>query len=160
MGIPDHGISPDVELPDQIIEGLYLGDEEQACNFELLNFLGITHVLTIQPKDETNVKTSTLVHKFIEITDHTQTVIRPYFQECNDFIAAARKTGKILVHCHAGISRSPTIVMAYLMSSQKLSLACAHDLVRSARPFIWPNAGFRKQLQEFEHSLLASGAFM
>ncbi|MFS7985406.1 putative phosphoric monoester hydrolase [Helianthus anomalus] len=41
---------------------------------------------------------------------------------CLDFIDESRKTGLVLVHCFAGVSRSATIVTAYLMSTERISL--------------------------------------
>eukprot|EP01119_Soliformovum_irregulare_P017950 TRINITY_DN5421_c0_g1_i1.p1 TRINITY_DN5421_c0_g1~~TRINITY_DN5421_c0_g1_i1.p1 ORF type:complete len:155 (+),score=7.45 TRINITY_DN5421_c0_g1_i1:79-543(+) len=142
----------DMELPDQILEGLYLGDEDQACNIDLLR----RHVLSVQLKSETRVAPpSNFVHKLVEVKDETHASIECYFSECAEFISSARRNGKVLVHCYAGISRSPTIIISYLMATSKLTLDCAHDMVRRARPFIWPNAGFRKQLEHFEQTIFA-----
>lgn len=56
----------------------------------------------------------------------------------------------MLVHCQAGISRSATIVIAYCMWKERLSAAAATAVVSAARDAIWPNMGFKTQLQEFE----------
>lgn len=58
--------------------------------------------------------------------------------------------GKTLVHCHAGVSRSATICIAYVMYSRHASLDTAFEFVRSRRSEISPNAGFMHQLLEFE----------
>lgn len=55
-----------------------------------------------------------------------------------------------MVHCFAGISRSATICIAYLMWKLSLSLGAAHFMVESARPCTQPNDGFKAQLQMFE----------
>ena len=52
----------------------------------------------------------------------------------------------MLVHCYAGISRSATIVISYLMKEHGMSLQAATQLTRSKRWFINPNPGFVKQL--------------
>lgn len=73
---------------------------------------------------------------------------------CIDFIRdAIAKDGKVFVHCYAGVSRSATIVIAYLMFEHGLSYSAAIKLVKSKRPFINPNDGFRKQLLLFEKDL-------
>ena len=54
--------------------------------------------------------------------------------------------GRVLVHCHAGISRSATTVISYLMKEHGMALNPATQLVRSRRWFINPNPGFVKQL--------------
>ena len=63
--------------------------------------------------------------------------------------------GRVLVHCHAGISRSATTVISYLMSEHGLLLNAALQFVRNKRWFINPNPGFIKQLQSFERELLS-----
>jgi protein-tyrosine phosphatase len=54
--------------------------------------------------------------------------------------------GRVFVHCFAGVSRSATIVIAYLMKEHGLSFNSAIKFVKSKRPQINPNDGFRKQL--------------
>jgi protein-tyrosine phosphatase len=90
----------------------------------------------------------------IDIADDPSANISKYFRECIDFIENVRSTnGRIYVHCQAGISRSVTIVIAYLMNSQKISYKQALDLVKERRPNVKPNYGFTKQLQEFEKEI-------
>lgn len=62
--------------------------------------------------------------------------------------------GKILVHCKAGVSRSATICIAYLMVHKSLTLDQAFDYVQSRREIISPNLSFMQQLFEFERMLL------
>jgi len=52
----------------------------------------------------------------------------------------------VLIHCHAGISRSATIILAYLMINEKLSLGEAFKYVQSKRKIISPNLNFMGQL--------------
>ncbi|PWN37451.1 phosphatases II [Meira miltonrushii] len=58
--------------------------------------------------------------------------------------------GTVLVHCHAGISRSVAIVLAYLMHMRKISVQDALNLVRSRRSIADPNSGFMHQLELYE----------
>lgn len=67
-----------------------------------------------------------------------------------------RTGGKILVHCEAGISRSPTICMAYLMKTKKLRLDEAFDYIKQRRSLISPNFGFMGQLLQYESEILSS----
>ncbi|XP_065083050.1 mucin-2 isoform X2 [Ochlerotatus camptorhynchus] len=74
-----------------------------------------------------------------------------YFSVCNDFIHAARlKDGNVLIHCLAGMSRSVTVAVAYIMSVTPLSWKEALKVVRAGRAIANPNLGFQNQLQEFE----------
>lgn len=62
----------------------------------------------------------------------------------------------MLVHCQAGISRSATICIAYLMYLKHLNLDEAFDFLKSKRSVISPNLNFMRQLAEFEAQLLLS----
>ena len=58
--------------------------------------------------------------------------------------------GAVLVHCQAGVSRSATVVIGYRMWKEKLSVDAAVARVMAARSVVWPNPGFKCQLQQFE----------
>jgi hypothetical protein len=67
------------------------------------------------------------------------------------------KGGTVLVHCREGVSRSSTIVIAYLIWKQSLPFEQAYELVRSMRMICNPNAGFTCQLILFGKRLGTSG---
>ncbi|KAG6443642.1 dual specificity protein phosphatase 1B-like [Manduca sexta] len=136
----------------QIIPGLYLSNARAAADKDVLRRLNITHVLTIEahrlPKStfyDTNISTL-----FIRAYDTPQTNLLPYFPMANAFIDEGIQKGNVLVHCHFGVSRSATIVMAYLMEKYKLSFEQAFVYVRQRRRFINPNPGFVSQLREYQ----------
>lgn len=66
------------------------------------------------------------------------------------------KGGKVLVHCEAGVSRSPTICMAYLMKTKQLHLKEAFEFIKQRRSVISPNFGFMGQLLQYESEILPS----
>jgi hypothetical protein len=57
---------------------------------------------------------------------------------------------RVFVHCALGISRSATVVIAYVMKSQRIPLKNAVDIVKRARQQIYPNNGFLQQLDRYE----------
>ena len=61
--------------------------------------------------------------------------------------------GRVLVHCHAGVSRSATVCMAYIMKTLNQDLRSAYDFVKSKRSCVSPNLHFMGQLLEFEKRL-------
>jgi atypical dual specificity phosphatase len=80
--------------------------------------------------------------------------IRKYFDAATDVInEAITSEKKVLVHCRAGVSRSATIVLCYLMKYEKKSLIEAHTFLKEKRKLIRPNLGFWSQLVDFEYSL-------
>ncbi|KAL4712009.1 hypothetical protein ACJJTC_003676 [Scirpophaga incertulas] len=87
----------------------------------------------------------------IMASDSPEQNLTQYFSLCNDFIHAARlRDGNVLIHCLAGMSRSVTVAVAYIMSVTPLSWREALKVVRAGRAVANPNLGFQRQLQEFE----------
>lgn len=64
--------------------------------------------------------------------------------------------GRVLVHCQAGISRSATICLAYLMMKKRVKLEEAFEFVKQRRSIISPNFSFMGQLLQFESQVLAT----
>ncbi|CAG8505659.1 11233_t:CDS:2 [Diversispora eburnea] len=134
-----------------ILDRLYLGSSRAGTDVEWLKNHKISHILIVAdnifPLYPENYK-----YKTISINDHRTENIAQYFDITSDFIhlALEQENGTILVHCQLGISRSSSIVIAYLMKYQKMSFEDAYKFVTSKRPAIRPNVGFRKQLIEYE----------
>lgn len=53
------------------------------------------------------------------------------------------------VHCNAGVSRSVSVVIGYLMKTQGMPFDAAYAHVKSERKAAQPNDGFRKQLKAY-----------
>lgn len=77
-----------------------------------------------------------------------------FFSVCNDFIHGARlrRDCNVLIHCLAGMSRSVTICVVYVMSISSLNWRDALKVVRVGRKIANPNSGFQIQLQDFENN--------
>lgn len=91
----------------------------------------------------------------IELHDEVTVSISSHFEAAFAFLDAARSRGaRVLVHCQEGISRSSTIVIAWLMARQGLSLQDAYAWVKAQRKQIFPNLGFWRQLDLFERTLI------
>lgn len=106
--------------------------------------MGITHILTVASGHLPKFP-STFIYKVVKVLDTPSCNLKLKFQSCLNFIKdAIALGGKVFVHCYAGVSRSATIVIAYLMKEHNLSYNAAIKFVKSKRPFINPNDGFRK----------------
>jgi len=141
------------ELPDRISENLYLGGHGAALNKDCLDERKITHIITIG-KGLTMPYQEHYKYKFIDILDWEQENIMQYFDGCIEFIEEGRSQGAVLIHCAAGVSRSATITIAYLMKTCGYGYADARKFVQTKR-WIHPNLGFVQQMIKFEHLLEA-----
>ena len=138
----------------QITETIYLGNMEMILDknkLKKLKKMGIKKILTVIAAFGNHFSSNEFIHKTIEVEDDFKTNIICYFKECFSFIEG---TDKVFVHCAAGMSRSPTIVIAYLMWKKKIFLNDAMELVREKRPIIMPNANFMNQLKIFQDLLI------
>jgi atypical dual specificity phosphatase len=87
----------------------------------------------------------------IRIDDSPFARLDAYFDLVADRVKATKdKSGKTLIHCVAGVSRSASLVCAYLIKYENMSLRQAYQYVKMARPIIRPNVGFWKQLIDYE----------
>lgn len=105
----------------RINENIFLGDVTGASNKFMLKRNGITHILTvaqgIYPKFRGQFN-----YKLINILDSPSANLKKFWPECISFIKQAIASGgNILVHCFAGVSRSASTVIAYLMQEEGMT---------------------------------------
>lgn len=91
----------------------------------------------------------------LPLEDDSSTNILPYMDTAVDRIheAITKRNSHVLVHCLAGVSRSATIVIAYLMKYKRMPLKTAFNFCYDLRPVIRPNNGFMVQLINYEMTL-------
>merc|ERR1712183_160597 len=140
---------------NEIIPGLYITDISQASSEEFIAKNKITAMVTLSNQEiPVSIRQKLREYKFIKILDNCQANIQSYFEECFRFIEENLKNdGRVVVHCQAGISRSPTIVMAYLMKKWECSWSVACNYVQKKRSCAAPNFSFIGQLLNFESIL-------
>lgn len=137
---------------NKILPGLYLGGYRDMKDKEQIEKNQITHILSIHELRNQQLYKN-VKYYYIKADDHDSQDLLQYIPSCNDFIHKARNEGgNVLVHCMAGISRSATLVIAYVMTVTNLSFYDAINAVKNAREVVDPNPGFKKQLETYEKS--------
>ncbi|KAG0647045.1 Dual specificity phosphatase MPK-4 [Hyphodiscus hymeniophilus] len=156
------------------VPGLFISDRFAARSLSLLKSLNIKYILSVtrpedrpkfDPKDhaesDVHVNSDRFVTRHVDINDDPTEDILLHLKDTCDWIEASllstssdigrqnRTAGKagVLVHCTQGISRSGSIVIAYLMRKFSLDYPAALALVRESRALVSPNPGFEAQLR-------------
>ncbi|NWY18606.1 DUS16 phosphatase, partial [Aphelocoma coerulescens] len=140
--------------PTRILPHLYLGCQRDVLNKELMQQNDIGYVLNASntcPKPDFIPESHFLR---VPVNDSFCEKILPWLDKSVDFIEKAKASnGHVLVHCLAGISRSATIAIAYIMKRMDMSLDEAYRFVKEKRPTISPNFNFLGQLLDFEKKI-------
>lgn len=145
---------------NEVWPNLFLGDAYAARDKGRLIQLGITHVVNVAAgkfQVDTGAKFyrgTPLEYYGIEADDN------PFFDLSVHFLPVARyirdalniPRSRVLVHCAMGVSRSATIVLAFLMIFENMTLVDAIQTVQAHRD-ICPNSGFLRQLQVLDNRL-------
>ena len=149
------------EAVSLILPSLYLGPCSAASNKSFLDTNAITHVLSIGSTPASKVEGITY-HR-LSLNDSASSLLSKVTDEACKIIDGALASkgkgggkGKILVHCSAGISRSPSLVVVYLMKSRGMPLKAALGQVVRARRQVSPNPGFLSQLKALDEELFGT----
>ncbi|KAG0370404.1 Dual specificity protein phosphatase 10 [Gamsiella multidivaricata] len=178
--------SPYTKEPVCVLPHLYLGAEHNAMDVNTLSRLGITAVLNVAieissaSQQQYELPSPTAADKKITVIGgdkivktmhggsihyknlswtHHQRNLQSEFPMAFAFIEDVKSMGgKVLVHCQLGVSRSASLVIAYVMKTLQLSLTDAYEYVKSHSSVISPNMSLMYQLAEFGKSLNKSTA--
>jgi atypical dual specificity phosphatase len=143
---------------NEIIPRLYIADMHTATDPITLEHLHITHIMSV-------IKGLPITYPLrvqqtsLSISDHPWSNIGHHFDRAVNWIKSAMdadESARVLVHCMCGMSRSPSVVIAYLMGTQGMSLSASLAHVKARRAIVRPNFGFIEQLEEYERTLKES----
>jgi protein-tyrosine phosphatase len=137
---------------DKITDGLYVGAVEALLDHksELKERVGAV-VSLLSSSEFNSLKLGTLKkefkHLWIEIDDMPSCDLKQHFKKAFKFIDKGLKKG-VLIHCWAGQSRSPSLIIAYLMYKKNLTFQQAISLVQTGRAGIEPGF-FSSQIKSY-----------
>nr|XP_006984823.1 dual specificity protein phosphatase 13 isoform X3 [Peromyscus maniculatus bairdii] len=145
---------------NEVWPNLFLGDAYAARDKSRLIQLGITHVVNVAAgkfQVDTGAKFyrgTPLEYYGIEADDNPFFDLSVYFLPVARYIREALNSprSRVLVHCAMGVSRSATVVLAFLMICENMTLVDAIQTVQTHRD-ICPNSGFLRQLQVLDNRL-------
>lgn len=144
-----------------MVEGLFLSSYRTARNSALLRTRGITHILSVGSEfaDDATTDLKQLVKDIDDDADDkaSAAMVRSLHEMCGFVDEAIGAGASVLVHCAAGASRSPTVVLAYLLTRAiHPTLLSAFEHLYRVRPCMWPNEGFMRSLISLEVGLVSS----
>lgn len=134
----------------EIVPGLWLGNFEDSLQAAELRQRNITHILSVatglyphhrhrqedseEEESEEEKKWRGFEHMVVRVMDVPGQDLLSYLPIAHAFIQEGHKAGAaVLVHCMAGISRSSTCLISYIMRDQGLSLEEALKLAQAKR---------------------------
>jgi len=137
---------------------LYLGKVSDTIDLNLFKQLKITHIFSCAGKVKNPDQYTSIIRCNFE--DEDEVDISTFIEDGVCFIENARlKGGRVFVHCLGGISRSPSIIIAYLLYTTRYSLKDIYLYMHQCRNIISPNTGFMLQLLDLEMKLLGQESF-
>ena len=135
---------------DKITDKIYLGGIDGANEINYLKQEGITNILSLIGDESPDYEKGLFERLIFNADDITREDLFRFFKDSIEFI---ENSDKIYIHCSAGMSRSASIVIAYLMWKEHIKFKEAFDFVKEKRHSIEPNGGFIMQSKYFESLL-------
>jgi protein-tyrosine phosphatase len=127
----------DLVGPSKITENIWLSGYKVAADLWNSNPAGITHVLNVSTNDP-YLEAEGISYMHCPFHDGHEIPADKFAAAMAFLTFACEHQGKILIHCAAGISRSPVILAAFLHYSKQMEFNAAIDFIISRRPIVNP----------------------
>lgn len=145
------GVPKQCQEPSRVCNGVWVGSIYTTTNEEFFEKNNIKGMVSVGEKPA-HIYVSAHLH--IDIEDDSTTDIIKHFEKTNRFIdEIINDNGCVFIHCFAGVSRSPTIAMAYLMWKYDIDHTDAFNKIHQVRSVVLPNNGFRNKLRTYHYIL-------
>jgi len=146
------------DYPTEIIPGLYISDIYCAEDPHVLASLGITHVVSAMCGTVVIPSHLSIQHCRIPLVDSPFSELAGFLPASTSFLqeALGDSDARVLVHCFRGVSRSASVVAAFLISEYGWTSSQAVNYVKLKRSIVEPNPGFLSQLNEYAQTLRVS----
>ena len=142
------------QMSEIITKFLYLGNQQDSEDYELLKKKGITHIINATSHIKNSFPTK-FKYLRVPILDTKGQNISKYFEETYNFIEQARNMkGRVFIHCFMGVSISATLTIAYIMKKHFATADSTIAVLRTKRSIINPNRDFYQHLLKYEKYLI------
>ncbi|XP_022594636.1 serine/threonine/tyrosine-interacting-like protein 1 isoform X2 [Seriola dumerili] len=140
--------------PVEVIAGLlYMGDQKQGTDSNILKDLKINAVISISLSDtleSRSIKWSQTILN-IPVADSVESDLYSNFERICSFIGSHINMGsRVLIVSRQGRSRCSALTIAFLMHHLKYTLEESWKYMLKCKPTMRPNTGFLQQLSEWE----------
>lgn len=141
---------------NKIINNIYLGDINGALDKTQLENNNIKNIITVLLGgvpifDNYNYLIINVIDNDYNFQHNN---ISKYFTQTNEFIEQSiKKNENVYIHCIAGVSRSATIICAYLIWKYNMTVDEAINKIKEQRSIVNPNIYFREQLNNYYNEL-------
>lgn len=133
-------------ISEIINDRLFLGNISHSLSKTVLKILGVRRIINISQEIPCSFPDE-FEYYHIKISDNPKENLYKYFDEAYQFIESS--PGPVFVHCRMGISRSSSIVIAYIGKKFNMSFEKVYEIVKHRRHCISPNHGFKGQLKKY-----------
>lgn len=148
-------VSAAPDTAHHVAAGVFIGGYRAAADRDFVRSLGVTHIVKMFADDESYPggyhRHPGIQYYVVGAEDRPGYDIRADAIGAVHVVQACVAAGeRVLVHCHAGISRSATVVLLWLMTragDDRRTLKSALNMLQGVRPFVRPNEGFMSHLR-------------
>ena len=146
---PESGLQTRKHTPmHKVAPFLYMSGYKAAKNPQTLQASGIGHVVNLTAHKCPNLNPDLVSYSSFKFSDHANFNLVDKLDRVMEIIRnKVQMQENVLVHCQMGISRAPSVVIAYLIKFQGMDYNSALSLVQQKNPDAYPNLGFLMQLQ-------------
>ena len=133
----------------RVVPGLWVGSAPDGHDVEGVIDLGINAVVDLRAeRGPVEYWPADIEVRNVALVDHGTPTVAQLTDAADAVVSLMRAGREVLVHCHAGLERGPTVACAALVASG-WQLRDAYDVVMSARPGARPTDGQMTALREF-----------
>lgn len=141
--------------PCEVVPRVWLGSQSAAKDLNVLRENHISHIVNTASEVPCHFMQHFEYHR-IALCDDADEDVSTHFDAFLGFMKALPEDAAVLIHCQAGISRSVTFLLVFLMAEHSMTLREAFFLIKERRPQAGPNVGYWEQLVAFEQTRLGA----